>query len=151
MLALAHHYDEPVESGSALYLARVYADQEMFDEALDEAEKAYGLSGADRAEFSKRKAVIKNAIRTSGARGFWQGTIDFVKDVSRQAGTEPPPVEIAARYARLGERDEAFRLLEKALDERYMDLVGLKVSPEFDNLRDDPRYRTLLGKIGFPL
>ncbi len=25
MLALAHHYDEPVESGNALYLARVYA------------------------------------------------------------------------------------------------------------------------------
>ena len=84
-------------------------------------------------------------------RGFWQSTIDFVKDTSRQAGTAPHPIEIAARYARLGERDEAFRLLEKAFAERYMDFLRLKVSPDFDNLRDDPRYRTLPGKIGLPL
>jgi tetratricopeptide (TPR) repeat protein len=55
-------------------------------------------------------------------------------------------------YARLGETDEAFRRLEKALSdpswrlfslERTL-LFNIKVGPWFDPLRDDPRFEHLL-------
>ena len=80
------------------------------------------------------------------------GKARLISSKTRRAKPEQRPTQSKSRrYARLGECDEAFRLLEKAFAERYMDFLRLKVSPDFDNLRDDPRYRTLPGKIGLPL
>ena len=46
------------------------------------------------------------------------------------------------------ESDQAFALLEQALDERSSALVYLKVEPRFDNLRADPRYAQFLRRVG---
>ena len=51
-------------------------------------------------------------------------------------------------YAGLGDKDEAFEWLEKGYDEQHSYLSHLKVAPEWDNLRSDPRYHALLMKIG---
>ncbi len=53
-------------------------------------------------------------------------------------------------YARLGERDAAFGWLEKEYQEGNDGLFWLKVLPEWDNLRSDPRFQELLRKAGFP-
>lgn len=55
---------------------------------------------------------------------------------------------IAAIYATLGEKDQAFTELNKALDNRDWDLFRLKVDPFMDPLRSDPRFNVLLKKIG---
>jgi tetratricopeptide (TPR) repeat protein len=54
----------------------------------------------------------------------------------------------AAVYASLGDKDQAFSWLEKAYSERDGQLLYLKISPMFDPLRSDPRFRELLKKIG---
>ena len=55
----------------------------------------------------------------------------------------------AAEYAALlGKKDEAFRFLEKAYEGRA-GIVFLKVEPQLDNLRSDPRYAELLRRTGF--
>jgi hypothetical protein len=56
---------------------------------------------------------------------------------------------IAGVYATLGDRDEAFRVLEKALEERQV-LVNIKVDPPFENLHSDPRWPALLRRMNFP-
>lgn len=55
---------------------------------------------------------------------------------------------IALVYAALGDKDQAFGMLQKALDERSGALVYLKVEPRFEMLRTDPRYDALLRRIG---
>jgi eukaryotic-like serine/threonine-protein kinase len=55
---------------------------------------------------------------------------------------------IAALHASLGDVDEAFRWLDIALEERATGLSFLRVHPRLDPIRDDPRYRTLLRKVG---
>jgi len=40
--------------------------------------------------------------------------------------------------------------LEKAYFERDGELTWLKVDPEWDNIRSDPRYSNLLRRIGLP-
>ncbi|MGH9385719.1 MAG: protein kinase domain-containing protein [Vicinamibacterales bacterium] len=57
---------------------------------------------------------------------------------------------VAAVYAALGDRDPAFRWLEEAYKERDTFLPWLKVDPEFDSLRSDPRFADLIGRIGIP-
>ena len=50
----------------------------------------------------------------------------------------------------LGEKDEAFRLLDQALDERSSTLSAAKVDPRLDPLRDDPRFQDFLRRMNFP-
>jgi hypothetical protein len=54
----------------------------------------------------------------------------------------------AATYAQAGEVDHAFEWLEKAVDQGSLELVYLGIRPEFDPLRGDPRYSTLLQRLG---
>ena len=58
------------------------------------------------------------------------------------------PTVISWIYAYLGERDRAFELLEKAIDQRDCTLgFGLR-APLYDVIRDDPRFTSLMGRIG---
>ena len=55
---------------------------------------------------------------------------------------------IAMAHAGLGDTDEAFRLLERGLEARAAFMDGLKITPAFDVLHDDPRWRSLLRRMG---
>lgn len=52
-------------------------------------------------------------------------------------------------YTGLGEKDQAFDWLEKAYEERQPYFNLFKVEPVFDSLRSDPRFVSLLKRIGF--
>jgi hypothetical protein len=59
-----------------------------------------------------------------------------------------PPRSLVLVLAPLGETDEAFRVLERAVEERS-DIVHLfKVHPLLDGLRSDPRFGALLRRVG---
>jgi hypothetical protein len=47
----------------------------------------------------------------------------------------------------LGENNQGFRLLERAYEERDYLLSQIKVSPSFDSVRSDPRFKALLKKM----
>jgi adenylate cyclase len=58
------------------------------------------------------------------------------------------PELVAVIYANLGEKDQAFVWLEKAYEARSAWLItGILVLPQYDPIRDDPRYTTLLKKM----
>jgi tetratricopeptide (TPR) repeat protein len=59
--------------------------------------------------------------------------------------------DIAAVYIGLGEKDQTFEWLSKALEERSGFLVYIKCDRRFDGLRSDPRYEALLKRVGLPL
>ncbi len=53
-------------------------------------------------------------------------------------------------YVDLGDKDKAFAELNKAYEIRLSSLCWLKVEPQMDPLRSDPRYQQLLHKMNFP-
>ena len=57
---------------------------------------------------------------------------------------------IARIYAGLGEKQQALDLLERALNDRETGLAFLKVVPQWDAIRQEPRFKALLGRIGLP-
>jgi len=67
-----------------------------------------------------------------------------------RAGRYQSPYDIVLEHAALGEVDEALAWLERSFAERETDLTGLAVDPRLDVLRGDPRFRELLGRMGFP-
>jgi serine/threonine protein kinase/tetratricopeptide (TPR) repeat protein len=55
---------------------------------------------------------------------------------------------LAAVYAGLGDKDQAFAWLEKGFQGRNATLVFLVTDLNYDNLRSDPRYADLLRRMG---
>ena len=60
------------------------------------------------------------------------------------------PYYFAVVYVGLGEPERAIDWLERALGDRSNGLVFLKVEPELDNLRSNPRFVALQRKLNFP-
>jgi serine/threonine-protein kinase len=58
--------------------------------------------------------------------------------------------QIAEVYAVRGEKDKAFEWLQIAFDDRDAGALGLLVDPLLSGLRNDPRYKNLLAKLGLP-
>jgi hypothetical protein len=58
---------------------------------------------------------------------------------------------IAMVFASLGDRDHAFTWLEGAYRARDQELVTVNASAEFAGLKDDPRFRDLVRRIGIPV
>jgi TolB-like protein/DNA-binding winged helix-turn-helix (wHTH) protein/Flp pilus assembly protein TadD len=64
-------------------------------------------------------------------------------------GLKANPYIIAAVYTALGDKDEAFRILEKAVEEHQL-ITPVKVEPPLDSLHSDPRWKALLLRMNLP-
>ena len=60
-----------------------------------------------------------------------------------------PATYIGILHAGLGDTESAFDWLERAYEERADGLTLLNVEPMVDGLREDPRFRSLIKRIGF--
>ena len=58
--------------------------------------------------------------------------------------------QVALLFADLGDKDQAFRWLNTAYQERDTWLEGLKTDFQLDALRSDPRFSELVRKVGLP-
>jgi len=120
-------------------LAKVYEAQGLYEEAATALHKSLVLEGVSEEEV----AGLLDAAAL-GAEAYWRWRLDFFRERAKREYVEP--LQFAIIYAYLGEKDEAFEWLEKAFEERA-DIRGLKVSPDFDPLRDDPRFHDLLRRM----
>lgn len=73
-----------------------------------------------------------------------------ILDERREEWSKKSPYRIALIYAGLGQKNQAFKWLEKSFQMRETAMVLLKVLPEWDPLRSDPRFQSLLRRMNFP-
>jgi hypothetical protein len=55
---------------------------------------------------------------------------------------------MAVAYAGVGDREQALSHLEAAFDERSDTMAVIRVYPVLDSLREEPRFKALLRKVG---
>jgi tetratricopeptide (TPR) repeat protein len=65
------------------------------------------------------------------------------------SGLKTDAEAVAAVYAALGDKDEAFRILDKAIEEHQF-VFDLKEDPVFESLYSDPRWQALLRRMNYP-
>jgi adenylate cyclase len=58
--------------------------------------------------------------------------------------------DIAECYAILGDRDEFFSWIDKAISAKRIDAAGLRSLPFYDKVREDPRFPEIFRKLGLP-
>ena len=67
---------------------------------------------------------------------------------ARYAKHDALATSVAAVYAGLGDRDQAFVWLEKGFQEHSGEMVRINFDPPFELLKSDPRFAALLGRLG---
>ena len=122
-------------------LGMVYAAKGDFRAAVAEYEKLHG-----EAAVSLAPALLGNALGRSGDAAGARRMLDRLTTLSKKRYV--PAAHVALVYMGLGDKDQAFRWLEKARDERSDFLRFLQVDPLFDPLRSDPRFADLVKSVG---
>ena len=129
-------------SGAHDILGLVYGRQKRYQEAVAEMLRSRELGGMDN------RGSLGHLYAVSGRTGEARRLLEQLQLEARHK-----PVSsygIARVYAGLGETDQAFGWLDKAVVERDGNFSnpGIKVDHDFDPLRSDPRFAGLLRRMG---
>jgi len=127
-------------------LAYDYWQKRQYPQVIEEW-KAYGQLSGDRNE-SEFASAMEQGFRSAGWKGALTKGIE-ARQAQRKTGYYSA-YHIAAMYADLGDKDQAFRWLKTAYQERDYNMVTLKTDFLLDPIRSDPRFAELVRKVGLP-
>ena len=92
---------------------------------------------------------VWRAFQKGGYRGLVAWQIEHLE--KRSASHYVSPLDIAPWYAQLGQtRKDAIALLKEAYRQRSPQLLYIQCDPAYDFLHAEPRYRSLIQRIGLP-
>jgi TolB-like protein/DNA-binding winged helix-turn-helix (wHTH) protein len=130
-------------------VAAIYERQGREREAMAEWLTALRVAGKSELARSVERAYRASGYPEARRTLLWGDVLDLQRR-ARNAYPRPLAFEIAADYALLGERSSAFEWLQRAVREREVGLMYLKVDDRLAGLRSDPRFRDLLRRTGLP-
>lgn len=125
-------------------MALCYEQQGKYEEAITQFQKTIESSGRS----SNFIASLGHAFALAGRRSDADKILLELKDKKKKhyiSSYQLSVVELG-----LGHKEEAITNLESAFQERSTLLAYLKMDPRFDPLRSDPRFQSLLRRIGLP-
>ena len=138
--------ENPTFAAAHACLAQAYWGKRMYPQAIEEWTVSGQLSGVrNESDFA---SAMEQGFRSAG----WKGAL--TKGIeARQAQLKTSyssAYGIAQLYADLGDKDQAFRWLNTAYQERDWQLLRLKTDFALDPLRADPRFAELVTRVGLP-
>jgi tetratricopeptide (TPR) repeat protein len=126
-----------------MLLGCVYEQKGRLSEAIQELEKARSLE-----ENIQSVGELGRAYAVAGKRSDARKLANTLEEQWKR--THLGAYDVLIIYAALGEKDQAFAWLERAYEDRTFFLAPLKVNPEMDPLRSDPRFQDVLRRMNFP-
>ena len=109
--------------------------------ALDEFEKYYELSGHDPGEFTASAAAY--AMMGNRAKA-----LELLKQSNDPPTATPRAYGYAITYANLGDKEQTYLWLQKAIDLRIPAVLKMMVDPAFRSIRSEPRFQQMLRATG---
>jgi serine/threonine-protein kinase len=113
-------------------------------ESIEAFQKAVDFSGGATAYKAELARILARAGREADARRI----LEELEQVSKTRYVSP--YFVATAHLALGERDRAFEHLDRAYAERSFGLTHMRLDPNLDDVRSDPRYADLERRMGFP-
>ena len=122
-------------------LADVYRVKGDYANAVEERAKFFDLVGQPQ-----NAALCRAAFAKEG----WSGFLKLMTAENSPLKENNNNWGLAKAFLDLGEKDKAIAKLNEAYEKRLSSLCWLKIEPQLDPLRSDPRYQELLKKMRFP-
>ena len=127
-----------------LVLGQAYEQKKAYDQAITELRRAADISQNSPPALAALARTYAVAGRTTEAR-------NLLDQLMRQSKKQyVSPFYVAIVYAGLGEKEQALDWLEKAYGDHSNAIVFLKVDPQLDTLRSNPRFHELQRKLRLP-
>ena len=123
------------------YLGLSYEQKGMYKEAIAAFDRGIKLSGSPLLV-----ALLGHAYAASGNRNEAGRVLNELQEMSGQRYVSP--YTVAAIYAGLRDNERAFEWLEKAIAERDIWLMNLRVDPVFKEVRGERRFKAMLLRLG---
>ena len=121
-------------------LGHAFLQKGMHTEAIAALRRAAELSGV------RDSAHLAYAFAVSGDRESAQRIVQGL--LAASSDPAPPPFHVAMALVGLEEIDAAFQWLERGYAQRASFMDGLMVTPAFSPLTGDPRWASLLRRMG---
>jgi len=126
-------------------LASAYWAKRMYPEVIKEW-KVYGQLYGDKKQ-SEFASALEQGFRLAGWKGALTNKGIEIRQAQRKTGYSSA-YKIAQLYSDLGNKDQAFKWLDTAYQERDFNLIGLNTDFLLDSIRSDPRFTDLVHKMG---
>ena len=124
-------------------LAILYADLKRYDDAIAEANELQRISGGTLGTVTLGYIYAKAGMRR-------EALVQVNALIEASKNRYIPAASIGMIYGILGDKDEAFKWLERGNDERDTLVLRIKYDPRFASLRGDPRLDDLIRRMGLP-
>ena len=125
-------------------LAMVNILEGDFTVALENIKKTEELDSTI-ATIEYRIWALTKANRMKEAKEVYASNISSLK-----SKTDYDEASLAKIQFWLGHIDEGFRLLELALQEKDSDILTIRYNPQYDVIRNHPRFKEFMKKVPFP-
>lgn len=135
---------EPNYMPTHFVLACAYLQQGRLAEAIAEFQLIYKLD----AEAYLALGFMGYAHALAGQRAEAETLLSVLQDISQRKYVSPYSMLVI--HLAIGPEERVFEILEQLYEERNDWLVWLKVSPELKSVRNDPRFKELMRRVGFP-
>ncbi len=126
-------------------LGLTYAAKGALDSAIAELRRAKNLTGG---QHPLTAGLLGYALGIAGKKDAALRELQTLDALEATPGQYVSPICRALIYIGLGDKKQVFDLLTKAYLERTGYLVYLHIDPIADGLRGDPRYASLVEKVG---
>jgi serine/threonine protein kinase len=132
----------PTYQDAAIVLLNAYEDLGRFEEAAKVCsdQLCFGVQ-ADESQ-------LIAAYRAAGPEGYWRKRLELLDSAPDQPGLRD--FAYAVVHARLNEPDLALNHLERMVDSKAGGAVFIAVNPYLEPLRDHPRFKRLMERVGTP-
>lgn len=158
-------------AGQAYYLNRDFANamiefRKMIDLAPGDPSLHFYLAWAleQTGDYENAIALHERAIELSDRAPLYVGGLGYAYGLSgnisgaqamlgellhREAEGDAEPIDIAMVHIGLGNNEQALDWLDKAFAARNSHMLYIKQGPQFDPLRDNPRFSNLIRQMGW--
>jgi TolB-like protein/Tfp pilus assembly protein PilF len=122
------------------YLGATFHAKGMFHEAIHEYRTSLKLN-----EDAYVKALLIRSLVRVNQR---DEALNLLNDIQKEKEQHyVQSVVFALAYGALGDKDKAFEWLDKGIKEREIYPAYYSVDPTYDDLKDDPRFKTLVQRV----
>jgi TolB-like protein/tetratricopeptide (TPR) repeat protein len=154
LFTLSRRYDDAIEwcrkmleIDPSMYkgytsMGRALLQKGMYREAIEMLQKGRALNG-------EMPSILGAMGQAHGLLGNVAEARELLRQLEAIAAVRPVScTSFALVHVGLGERDSALTWLERGVSQHQSPVIGLKIHPAYDDLRSEPRFQSLLVRIG---